>query len=129
MINKREIILVVALAFSLGVIFTDLTRPNASIAETTNIVYDTLDAKINKLASRVNGIQAQVNSLQKKSDAKDPRVDSLAKSVRDVASVQRTILNDMATKKQLNDLNEKISAVEAYSQGVNAKVNLLQGKQ
>lgn len=120
MINRRELVLIIALAFSLGAIFADFTNPKAIVADTSNTVYQGLDSKINQLASRVNGLQSQINSLKNQEDSNDPRVSSLIQTVKDLASVQKTILRDMASEKDLNALTKRVSLLEGPSQKSNS---------
>ena len=48
MINKKELVLFCALMFCLGFIVSDFTKPAYVKADVTNIVAETLDAKISK---------------------------------------------------------------------------------
>lgn len=112
MVNKRELVLLLSLAFCFGVIFSDFTKPKSIVAETTNIVYDTLDAKIVALTKRFNTLSSKVNSIEAKSSVYDTKISSLAQSVKDLAAVQKETLGDFASEEDLKTLSEKVAKIE-----------------
>jgi peptidoglycan hydrolase CwlO-like protein len=95
MINKREIVLAISLAFCAGVIFSDFTKPKPIEAEVTNIVYDTLDKKINKTNASLSRLASRVSSLESRIDQKDSKIAAMAKTLKVTNQVSKDLAKDI----------------------------------
>src|SRR3989339_1801951 len=91
MLNKREIVLIISLAFCAGAMFSDFTKPKFIEAKTSNIVYDTLDAKINALTATVTSVTARVTKLESTANEKDPRLTTLSTAIKQLSAVQKDL--------------------------------------
>ncbi|MGD9579970.1 MAG: hypothetical protein AB7V50_01225 [Vampirovibrionia bacterium] len=100
MFNKRELVLLISLAFCFGVIVSDFTKPKFIQAKTTNIIYDTLDAKIITLTRELNSVSSRVASLESTVSQKDNRIDNLSSTVKKISSIQKdlSVALDKASK-------------------------------
>jgi ParB-like chromosome segregation protein Spo0J len=112
MLSKREIVLIVSLAFCAGVIVSDMLKPVPLKAEVTNIVYDTLDKKILEQARRIDSLQSRVSSLEKNAGSYEADINKVALSVKKLGSALKDSLADTASKKDLKKLEEKVSELQ-----------------
>jgi hypothetical protein len=110
MISKRELTLFLALAFSLGYIFSDIVKPAFVQAETTNIVYDTLNAKILEQANRINALSGRVSSLESKVNSYDVKINTVANSVKKLSRIVDNTLDDFVTKKEFQQFQKQYTS-------------------
>lgn len=99
MSNKKELILIVSLAFCVGVIFSDFTKPKPLEAEVTNIVYDTLDKKIIGLAAQLDDVRKRVSELEATNKSKDVQITKLNNAVKQLTSLQKDVSTTINTLK------------------------------
>lgn len=106
MINRRELVLLLALAFCGGVIFSDFTKPKEIRADVTNIVYDTLNAKIIDLSKVVGKVDSRVAALETSTSSYDSKINALSASVKNLAGAQK------ASLKEIDVLKKKMAIIQ-----------------
>ena len=119
MSNKREIVLFISLAFCLGMMVSDFTKPKSLEAEVTNIVYDTLNNKITNLSDQVNQLRARVANLEASRTSKDAEIAALTSSVKKLTSVSKDfsvniskLQKEVKSIKKIQLLQQKILKIQ-----------------
>jgi len=113
--SKKSLVLFIAIAFSAGVIFTNFINPNVTKADTTNIIYTTLDAKISDVASNVSAVQARVTALEGKLTGYDTKISNLAAALKQMASLQKGTLQGGAGNvdpRQIQALTTQVATLQ-----------------
>lgn len=113
--NKKSLALFIAIAFSAGVIFTNFIRPDVSQADTTNIIYTTLDSKISDVASNLNALQARVAALENKTNTYDSKITTLATTIKQLASIQKSSMSGSASgssDQQMQTLTTQMASLQ-----------------
>jgi cell division protein FtsL len=115
MFNKKQVIVFLMLAFSAGYIVSDLAGSLPLKAEVTNIVAQTLDAKITTQARRISALEAQVVKLQSETSGDNSKIERLALSVKALSKAVDQGLSGVPTKEEFKTLKDRVKALEAKS--------------
>lgn len=95
MFNKRELVLIISLAFCFGVIFSDFTKPKAIQADTSNYVIGIVDSKISVVTKKLNALAKRVSDIESNMNKKDAKVKDLSNVVKQLSSVQKDLSNSL----------------------------------
>lgn len=121
MINKRELVLFLSLSFCMGVIVSDLTKPKEIKADVTNIVAETLDAKISVVAGDVSSLRARVAALESTTTSHDAKIAALSDSVRSLGDIQKSAFQGFVDLKRFNILSDKVTLLETIVKSLSAE--------
>lgn len=122
MVTKKQFTLGLAIAFCLGFFICDFSNPKGILAQavpvTTNIIYDTLNGRIQDLRGQHDALSNRVNGLTDNVSSNSQKIEALSSSVKKLAELQKSSIQSDVSPKEFEKLRQDVLKLKASLQAM-----------